>query len=57
MDCLSRRFSDLERNSHEDRHRLAEYKEENLDLWSRLGRVERRLAESEVQVELLREEA
>ena len=28
-----------------------------MDLWSRLDRVERRLAESEVQVELLKEEA
>jgi len=57
MDRLSHRFSDLERDRREDRRRLAEYKEENLDLWSRLNRAERRLAESEVQVELLKEEA
>ena len=57
MDRLSRRFSDLERDRSEDRRRLAQYKEENLDLWSRLDRAERRLAESEVQVELLKEEA
>jgi len=57
MDHLSRRFSDLERDSREDHHQLAEYKEENLDLWSRLDRAERRLAESEVQVKLLKEEA
>jgi len=57
MDHLSRRFSDLERDRCEDLHQLVEYKEENLDLWSCLDRVERRLAESEVQVELLKEEA
>ena len=57
MDRLSRRLTDLERDRSEDRCQLAEYKEENLDLWSRLDRAERRLAESEVQVELLKEEA